>query len=217
MSTITREKMSFFGKNVVYLFIGVMGNMMVVGANPQESPVNPSPIQPSDSLVELFHHLTENFDESNYQATFNLSKTDNRSLTEILDSSSQEAWDSVVHYLAKSDFILSAAYSYRNLSNIDFLKRLNMKKDSWNTHVLGLGEQLEELGKVLVSDKRFGLQLHNLITSRFQLTTFMHLKYLAQALADAKAADLTINNAWNGAKQTIEKYLENHNLLSSAI
>ncbi|AIK96974.1 hypothetical protein [Candidatus Odyssella acanthamoebae] len=215
MSTITREKISFFGKNVGLLAIGVMGNMVVAAAVDHKSLIDNYTIQPSDSLIELFQHLTENFDDSHYQATFNLSKTENRPLTEILDLSSQDAWNSVVHYLAKSDFILSATYSYRNLSNIDFLKRLNMQKDRWNTHVLGIGGQLEGFGKVLVSDKRFGLQLHNLITSRFQLTTFMHLKYLAQAVSEAKTSDSTINNAWSGAKQVIENYLENHNLLSS--
>ncbi|MBW8309162.1 MAG: hypothetical protein K0M45_05940 [Candidatus Paracaedibacteraceae bacterium] len=217
MSTVMPKKISLIGKKFVLLTIGVMGNIGVGAASDSVSPHDSAVFQQSDNLIELFQHLTKDFDEAHYQVTFNLSKADNRPLTEILDLNSQDAWNSVVGYLAKSDFILSAAYSYRNLSNGDILKRLNMKKETWNTHVMGLGGQLGEFGKVLVSDKRFGLQLHNLITSRFQLTTFMHLKYLAQAVTDAKASDETINNAWSSAKQVMENYLEKHKLLSSPI
>ncbi len=217
MSTMMHKKISLIGKSFVLLTIGVMGNIAVVTAADSVSSEDGAVFQQSDNLIELFQHFTKNFDESHYQATFNLSKADNRPLTEILALNSQDTWNSVVGYIAKSDFILSAAYSYRNLSNSDFLKRLNIQKETWNTHIVGLGNQLSEFGKVLVSDKRFGQQFHNLITSRFQLTTLMHLKYLAQAVTDAKASDEAINNAWSKAKPVIETYLEKHNLLSSSI
>ncbi len=89
-----------------------------------------------------------------------------------------------------------------------------MEQSAWNQHILALGKELEDFGKVLVSDLRLGSQLNNLINCHFQVTTFMYLKSLTQTIIDIKASDPNFDKFIVGSKKIIENYLVQHDLLA---
>lgn len=134
-------------------------------------------------------------------------------LTELLGQDSGDAWNSVIHYFAKSDFILTAVYSYRNFTKNELLHRLNLKQTEWAQHVRGIGQEMSDFGKTLVEDARFGSALHNVITCRFQVTTFMYLKTMADTFKGAIKADPILQESVLSGSKVLQAYLESHDLL----
>ncbi|WP_010299917.1 hypothetical protein [Candidatus Odyssella thessalonicensis] len=200
---------------ILILAAGCTLNTSMAAAVEGEQLEHPHILASNNNFVDLFQHILEGIEAPEETPNLNHLKKQSRPLTEILEVSPEEAWHSVVSYLAKSDFILAAAYSYRKLVNIELLNRLKLEQSSWKSHITALGEHLEDFGKVLVSDARLGTQLHDVLKCRFQMTTFLYLKSLSQTIMDIKETDANFNKLLGGVKETVETYLVKNNLLAS--
>ncbi len=193
--------------------LGLLSTLTLAVENDNSSELPP---QQKYNLTKLFHHIESQIPvepKNDHYEVHKLFQQRPHALTELLKKEPQNAWNDVVAYFAKNDFILSALISFRHLSSNDLLNRLTMEKDTWKEHVLVIGDLLEKFGGNLVSDPRFGSSLQNLISCHFQVTTFASLKSLAQALQTVKRSDSKVKDAIHDAQEIIKNYLEEHKLL----
>lgn len=209
MPKIISEKVAFILKIFSILTLGFLSNIAIAMEVEEDTCQEQRLFQQKYNLPDLFQHIVE---ENQIKQDKFLGQQQG-ALTDILKKEPKQAWELVLDYIAKSDFILETLYSFRKLSNNELLNRLAMQKDSWGVHVHNIGNLLEDYGIDLVSDPKFGPSLKNLISCKFKMTTFIYLQSLAHTIQEAKKSDKKAKESADEIQKLVKKYLETHNLL----